>query len=108
MTRIALVTEASRGIGAAVARRLALDGLTVVINYSGDPAPAEKLVAEITEAGGKAISAKADVSSPVAVRAMFDNTESVLGGIDVLVNNAGIMSLANIADADDASFDRHI
>jgi 3-oxoacyl-[acyl-carrier protein] reductase len=106
--RIALVTGASRGIGAAVARRLARDGLTVVINYSGDPAPAETLVRDITGAGGKAISAKADVSNPSAVRAMFDNIESVLGGIDVLVNNAGIMSLANIGDTDDASFDRHI
>ena len=106
--RIALVTGASRGIGAAVARRLARDGLTVVINYSGDPAPAEALVREITDAGGEAISTRADVSNPAAVRTMFDHIESELGGIDVLVNNAGIMALANIGDTDDASFDRHI
>jgi 3-oxoacyl-[acyl-carrier protein] reductase len=106
--RIALVTGASRGIGAAVARRLARDGLTVVINYSGDPAPAEALVREITQAGGKAISTRADVSNPAAVRTMFDHIESVLGGLDVLVNNAGIMSLATIGETDDAAFDRQV
>jgi 3-oxoacyl-[acyl-carrier protein] reductase len=106
--RIALVTGASRGIGAAIARRLARDGLTVVINYSGDPAPAEALVRDITQAGGKALATKADVSNPAAVRTMFDHIDSVLGGLDVLVNNAGIMSLAAIGDTDDASFDRLI
>src|SRR5262245_4702419 len=108
MTRIALITGASRGIGAAVARRLARDGLTVVINYSGDAAPAEALVREIAQAGGKAIATRADVSKPDAVRTMFDHIESVLGGLDVLVNNAGIMTLSAVAETDDASFDRHI
>jgi 3-oxoacyl-[acyl-carrier protein] reductase len=106
--RIALVTGASRGIGAAVARRLARDGLTVVINYSGDPAPAEALVREITQAGGKALATRADVSNPAAVRTMFDHIESVLGGLDVLVNNAGIMSLAAIGETEDATFDRQV
>jgi 3-oxoacyl-[acyl-carrier protein] reductase len=106
--RIALVTGASRGIGAAVARRLARDGLTVVINYSGDPVPAEALVREITQAGGKALATRADVSNPAAVRTMFDHIESVLGGLDVLVNNAGIMSLAAIGETEDASFDRQV
>jgi 3-oxoacyl-[acyl-carrier protein] reductase len=106
--RIALVTGASRGIGAAVARRLAHDGLTVVINYSGDPAPAEALVREIAQAGGQALATRADVSNPAAVRTMFDHIESVLGGIDVLVNNAGIMSLATVGETEDASFDRQI
>ena len=104
--KTALVTGASRGIGAAIARRLARDGMTVVINYSGDPAPAEALVREITQAGGKALATKADVSNPAAVRTMFDHIEAVLGGLDVLVNNAGIMSLAAIGETDDASFDR--
>ena len=106
--RTALVTGASRGIGAAVARRLARDGLTVVINYSGDPAPAEALVREITQAGGKALATRADVSNPAAVRTMFDHIESVLGGLDVLVNNAGIMSLAALGETEDAAFDRQV
>jgi 3-oxoacyl-[acyl-carrier protein] reductase len=106
--RIAIVTGASRGIGAAVARRLAHDGMIVVINYSGDPAPAEALVREIAQAGGQALATRADVSNPAAVRTMFDHIESVLGGIDVLVNNAGIMSVAPVSETENASFDRQI
>ncbi|TCU14408.1 SDR family oxidoreductase [Rhizobium sullae] len=106
--KIALVTGASRGIGAAVAERLAKDGFTVVINYSGNAAPAEELVQKIEQAGGKALTAKADVSDSEAVRRMFDAAEAAFGGIDVLVNNAGIMMLSSIADADDANFDRQV
>ncbi|MDQ2186245.1 SDR family oxidoreductase [Alcaligenaceae bacterium A4P071] len=106
--KVALVTGASRGIGAAVAQRLARDGLAVVINYSGDAKPAEALVAEIASAGGHAVAIKADVSDPSAVRAMFDRIEAEFGGLDVLVNNAGIMTLSNISDTDDAVFDRQI
>ncbi|MDQ2137084.1 SDR family oxidoreductase [Alcaligenaceae bacterium B3P038] len=106
--KVVLVTGASRGIGAAVAQRLARDGLAVVINYSGDAKPAEALVAEIASAGGHAVAIKADVSDPSAVRAMFDRIEAEFGGLDVLVNNAGIMTLSNISDTDDAVFDRQI
>ncbi|NKJ98609.1 SDR family oxidoreductase [Rhizobium leguminosarum bv. viciae] len=106
--KVALVTGASRGIGAAVARRLAKDGFTVVINYSGNAAPAEELVQEIEQAGGKALTAKADVSDPEAVRRMFDAAEAAFGGVDVLINNAGIMMLSSLAEADDANFDRQI
>ncbi|WP_421446763.1 SDR family NAD(P)-dependent oxidoreductase, partial [Agrobacterium tumefaciens] len=106
--KVALVTGASRGIGAAVAQRLARDGLAVVINYSGDAKPAEALVAEIASAGGHAVAIKADVSDSSAVRAMFDRIEAEFGGLDVLVNNAGIMTLSNISDTDDAVFDRQI
>jgi 3-oxoacyl-[acyl-carrier protein] reductase len=105
---VALVTGASRGIGAAVAQRLARDGFAVVVNYSSDAKPAEALVAEIAGAGGRAVAIKADVSDPSAVRAMFDRIEAEFGGLDVLVNNAGIMTLSNVADTDDAVFDRQI
>ena len=104
--RVAIVTGASRGIGAAVAQRLADDGFTVVINYSGDAAPAEALARKIEAQGGRALTAKADVSDPAAVRGMFDAAETAFGGVDVLVNNAGIMTLSSLADTDDAAFDR--
>jgi 3-oxoacyl-[acyl-carrier protein] reductase len=106
--KVAIVTGASRGIGAAVAERLARDGFTVVINYSGDAAPAEALARRIEAAGGRALAAKADVSDPDAVRRLFDATETAYGGVNVLVNNAGIMKLSSIADVDDATFDRLI
>jgi 3-oxoacyl-[acyl-carrier protein] reductase len=106
--KVALVTGASRGIGMAVAERLAHDGFKVIINYSENAAPAEALVRKLEDAGGRALAVKADISDPRAVRQMFDAAETAFGGIDVLVNNAGIMGLAQIADTDDASFDRHI
>jgi 3-oxoacyl-[acyl-carrier protein] reductase len=106
--KVAIITGASRGIGAAIAERLASDGFTVVINYSGNAAPAEELARKIEQKGGKALTAKADVSDAEAVRRMFDAAEEAFGGVDVLINNAGIMTLAKLADADDANFDRQI
>jgi 3-oxoacyl-[acyl-carrier protein] reductase len=106
--KVALVTGASRGIGMAVAERLASDGFTLIINYSENAGRADALVRRLEGAGGHAIAVKADVSDPSAVRHMFDTAEAAFGGIDVLVNNAGIMALAPIAETDDASFDRHI
>jgi 3-oxoacyl-[acyl-carrier protein] reductase len=107
-TRVAIVTGGSRGIGATVAARLARDGFAVVVNYSGDPAPAEAVARAIEAAGGRALTARADVSDAGAVRALFDAAEAAFGGVDVLVNSAGIMTLAAIADMEDDAFDRLI
>ncbi len=106
----ALVTGAARGIGAAIARRLARDGLAVVVNYAASAAQAEALVAEITAAGGAAIAARGDVADPEAARGLFDAAVAAFGGVDVLVNNAGVMPphLPAIADTDEAVFDRLI
>jgi 3-oxoacyl-[acyl-carrier protein] reductase len=107
-TRTAIVTGSSRGIGAAIAQRLAKDGFTVVVNYTGNAADAETLVAKIKQNAGRALSVQADVSDPAAMRRMFDQAAAVSGGVDVLVNNAGIMLLSTIADAEDAAFDRQV
>jgi 3-oxoacyl-[acyl-carrier protein] reductase len=106
--KVAIVTGASRGIGAAVAERLARDGFSVVVNYAESLAPAEALARKIEKAGGRALVAKADVSDPAAVSSLFDAAEAAFGGVDVLVNNAGIMSLGALAETDDAAFDRQI
>jgi 3-oxoacyl-[acyl-carrier protein] reductase len=106
--KVALITGAAGGIGAAVSERLARDGFVVVVNYAGQAAPAEALVRKIEAAGGRALAAQADISDAAAVKRMFDTVEAAFGGIDVLVNNAGIMNLASIAESDDALFDRQV
>lgn len=108
MSRTAIITGASRGIGAAVAERLSKDGFSVIVNYAGKEAEASTVADKINAAGARAITVKADVSSPAEVKRMFDLAEKEFGGVDVLVNNAGIMSLATIAVADDAMLDRMI
>jgi 3-oxoacyl-[acyl-carrier protein] reductase len=106
--KAAIVTGASRGIGAAVAERLARDGFAVVINYAGSTGAAEALAAKIEKAGGRAIVAQADVSDPRAVARMWEAAEAAFGGVDVLINNAGIMHLAKIAEGNDALIDSHL
>ena len=107
-SKVAIVTGASRGIGSAVAERLAGEGFYVVINYSGEAASAEALAHKIEDKGGRALAIKADVSVSKDVRRMFDAAETTFGGIDVLVNNAGIMLLSSIVETDDASFERQV
>jgi 3-oxoacyl-[acyl-carrier protein] reductase len=106
--KVAIVTGASRGIGAAIAARLASDGYAVVVNFAGGRDSADTVVADIKSKGGEAIAVQADVSDPAAVAALFEAAQNAFGGIDVLVNNAGIMGLAKLEDSDDALFDRHI
>src|SRR5262245_41091219 len=106
--RSAIITGASRGIGAAVATRLAADGFAVAVNYAGRAEEADAQVRRIRDAGGTATAIQADVSDSEAMRRLFDRAESEFGGVDVLVNNAGIMQLAKITEADDALYDRHV
>ncbi len=104
--KVAIVTGASRGIGQAVAARLAADGFAVVVNYVSNAAEAEKVVGEISSAGGQAIAIQGDVSRQTDVARLFEETGRQLGGVDVVVNNAGIMDLKPIADAGDDLFER--
>jgi 3-oxoacyl-[acyl-carrier protein] reductase len=102
--KVILVTGASRGIGAAVARQLAAEGATLIINYAGDQASAEKLVSELKQKGTSAIALQADVSKADEVKSMFDAAIAQFGRIDVLVNNAGIMITKLLKDTTDEEF----
>jgi 3-oxoacyl-[acyl-carrier protein] reductase len=104
--RVAIVTGGSRGIGQAVAERLAADGLAVAIAYASNADEADVTVQRITAAGGRAIAVQADVADDHAVEALFERTERELGGVDVVVNAAGVMSLAPLAELDLAVLDR--
>ncbi|WP_337267673.1 SDR family oxidoreductase [Oryzifoliimicrobium ureilyticus] len=106
--RVAIVTGASKGIGRAIAQRLATDGIAVVVNYASSAKAAEELVAKIADDGGKAIAVQADVGAKDAYRILFDAAEKSFGASDILVNNAATMSLSPIADVDDESFERQI
>jgi 3-oxoacyl-[acyl-carrier protein] reductase len=106
MTKTAIVTGSSRGIGREVALRLARDGFAVTVNYASGEVEAKAVQAEISAAGGKAIVVKANVADPKDCETLFAETEKAFGGVDVLVNNAGVMKLAPIAETDDALFTR--
>ncbi len=103
--RVAVVTGGSRGIGRAVSRKLAGDGLAVVVGYVRDAASAEETVAAVTEAGGRAVAVPADVAEEDEVAALFDRAEAEFGGVDVVVNAAARMELSPIADLDLAVLD---
>jgi 3-oxoacyl-[acyl-carrier protein] reductase len=103
--RVAVVTGASRGIGRAIATTLVAAGQAVVVGYAGNEAAAQEVVDEITAAGGQAVSARADVADEDAVAGLFDTATRSFGGVDVVVNSAGRMSLSPIADLDLADLD---
>ncbi|WP_130799022.1 SDR family oxidoreductase [Streptomyces otsuchiensis] len=103
--RVAVVTGGSRGIGRRCAERLAAANVTVVVNYAGDDAAAAETVAAITASGGRAEAARGDIADEVAMAALFERAEREHGGIDILVNAAGRMRLAPVAELDLADLD---
>ncbi|GAA3230885.1 SDR family oxidoreductase [Dactylosporangium siamense] len=106
MSRVAVVTGGSRGIGRAVALRLAADGQAVVIAFGHSSAPADAVVAEIAGKGGQAAAVRADVADEAAVAGLFDVAEQRFGGVDVVVNAAGVMHLSPVAELDLDELDR--
>ncbi|WP_430785413.1 SDR family oxidoreductase [Actinoplanes sp. G11-F43] len=104
--RVAIVTGGSGGIGRASALRLAGDGMAVVVHYNGNKDRAEETVRAITGAGGRAVTAGADIADETAATELFDTAAREFGGVDVLVHTAGIMPLAPLAQLDLAVFDR--
>ncbi|HEY9317144.1 MAG TPA: SDR family oxidoreductase [Achromobacter sp.] len=102
--RVALVTGGSRGIGAAIVRRLARDGYWMGINYASRVDEADALANDIRQAGGRAVAVQADVSKAADVRALFDKVESELGRINALVNSAGVLKVQPLADTSDEDY----
>jgi 3-oxoacyl-[acyl-carrier protein] reductase len=105
---IAIITGASRGIGAAIAKQLSQDGFTIVVNYVGNIEAANKVVSDIQQSGGKAHAIQADVSKPQEVTQLFDETATIFGAPNLLVNSAGIMMLSTLTESDDELFDKTI
>src|SRR5262245_27348052 len=88
--KVAVVTGASKGIGAAIAKQLGVEGAAVVVNYSSSKSGADKVVAEITSAGGKAVAVQADIANKADVERLFAETNKAFRRLDILVNNAGV------------------
>src|SRR5579864_1389491 len=105
--KVAVVTGASKGIGAAVAERLGGEGASVVVNYSSDKAGAEKVVKNIRSKGGKAVAVQADVSKPDQVKKLFKEASSAFGSLDILVNNAGVYEFKPLEALDEAHYRKH-
>ena len=108
MKKIAIVTGASRGIGRAVAKRLAQDGFGVAVNYLSNASEAEQVASEIQRIGSNAIAVKADVANQADVERLFEETMKKFGSVDVVVHNSGIMPLSPIGKSDVELFDKVI
>lgn len=105
MNKVALVTGASRGIGAAIAKRLAADGFRIVVNYAGNTAKAEEVVSAIVDTGGEAIAVQADVADAEQVKALLKTALDTYGQLDCVVNNAGITRDGLLMRMKEADFD---
>jgi 3-oxoacyl-[acyl-carrier protein] reductase len=104
--KVAIVTGASKGIGAAIAKALAAEGAAVVVNYASSQAGADKVVKAITAAGGTAVAAHGDVSKAAEAQGLIDAAIAAFGRLDILVNNAGVCEYAALGDVTEAQFHR--
>jgi 3-oxoacyl-[acyl-carrier protein] reductase len=106
--KVAIVTGASKGIGASIARYLADEGAAVVVNYASSKAGADRVVADITRSGGTAIALQADVSKPAEIEHLFAETKRAFGRLDILVNNAGIYEFSPLEDVTEEHFRKQL
>jgi len=104
--KVAIVTGASKGIGAAIAKGLAAEGASVVVNFASSREGADRVVAEIVRAGGRAVAVKADVSKAADVQRLFEDTKKAFGALDILVNNAGVYRFAPLEEVTEDEFHR--
>jgi 3-oxoacyl-[acyl-carrier protein] reductase len=105
--KVAVVTGASKGIGASIAKHLAGEGAAVVVNYASSKESAERVVAEITGKGGRAIAVQADVAKHADIKRLFAEAKKAFGRLDILVNNAGIYEFLPLEDVTAAHFHKH-
>src|ERR1700739_4539730 len=105
--KVAVVTGGSKGIGAGIAKALAAEGASVIVNYASSKAGAEKVVREITAAGGKAVAVQADLSKPADVTRLFAETKKAYGKLNILVNNAGVYQFAPLDPYTEDLFHKH-
>src|SRR5215470_428814 len=105
--KVAVVTGASRGIGAAIAQKLGEQGAKVIVNYAHDKGGAEKVVGKIKQAGGTAVAVQADVSSAQDIKKLFSETTKAFGKVDILVNNAGVYEFRSLESVDEEHFRKH-
>ena len=105
--KVAIVTGASKGIGAAIARQFAKAGAAVVVNYASSKEDADGVVGDILREGGKAVAIQANVSQSADVKRLFAETKAAFGTPSILVNNAGVYSLAPLEEVTEAEFHRH-
>jgi len=105
--KVAVVTGASKGIGAAIAKQMAAEGAAVVVNYASSKEGADRVVSEISKNGGKALAVQADISNAKDVQRLFAETKKTFGRVDVLVNNAGIYERSPVGEITEAHFHKH-
>src|SRR5262245_44509421 len=105
--KVAVVTGASKGVGAGIAKALAAEGAAVIVNYASSREGADKVVSEITAKGGKAVAVGGDVAKEADVKSLFEATHKTYGRLDVLVNNAGVYKFAPIEDVTEADYRWH-
>ncbi len=104
--RTVIVTGSSRGIGKAIALKLAGEGYSVTVNYASSKGPADEVVSHITQSGGKAIAVQADVSKSDDIKCLFDETEKAFGRVDAIINNAGVLMMKKVDETTEEDFDK--